>query len=68
MRIVRGATVFAVVAVMTAGLHAVLSAQQEPQRVNAYGAAVKAFRDRADAYLAVHKKAAEGVPAAQANR
>ena len=63
MRIVRGATVFAVVAVMTAGLHAVLSAQQEPQRVNAYGAAVKAFRDRADAYLAVHRKAAEGVPA-----
>jgi hypothetical protein len=63
MRIVRGATVFAVVAVMTAGLQTVLSAQQEPERVNAYGAAVKAFRDRADAYLAIHKKAAESVPA-----
>ena len=62
MRIVRAATVFAVVAVMTAGLHAVLSAQQESQRVNAYGAAVKAFRDRTAAYLLVQKKAAESVP------
>ena len=31
--------------------------------VNAYGAAVKAFRDRADEYLALHKKAAGGLPA-----
>ncbi len=38
------------------------AAAQPEQRVNAYGAAVKAFRDRVDAYLAVHKKAAEGVP------
>ena len=38
------------------------AAAQPEQRVNAYGAAVKAFRDRVDAYLAVQKKAAEGVP------
>jgi hypothetical protein len=31
--------------------------------VNAYGAAVKAFRDRADAYLALRKKAGGGLPA-----
>ena len=35
---------------------------QAPQPVNEYGAAVKAFRDRADEYLALHKKAGEGLP------
>lgn len=34
---------------------------QEPA-VNEYGAAVKAFRDRLDAYLELHKKAASTVP------
>ena len=34
---------------------------QEPP-VNEYGAAVKAFRDRLDAYLELHKKAAGTVP------
>ena len=37
-----------------------LAAQDQP--VNAYGAAVKAFRDRADAYLELHKRAARDVP------
>jgi hypothetical protein len=37
------------------------AARQEPP-VNAYGAAVKAFRDRCDAYLALHQKAAGNVP------
>jgi hypothetical protein len=37
-------------------------AQPETQRVNAYAAAVKDFRDRVDAYLTVHKKASDGVP------
>lgn len=36
---------------------------QDATQVNAYGAAVKAFRDRADAYLALHRKAAGTVPA-----
>lgn len=36
---------------------------QDATQVNAYGAAVKGFRDRVDAYLALHKKAAETVPA-----
>jgi hypothetical protein len=35
---------------------------QDAVRVNAYGAAVKGFRDRADAYLALHRKAADTVP------
>ena len=35
---------------------------QQTAPVNAYGAAVKAFRDRADQYLALHRKAADGLP------
>lgn len=62
MRIVQGAAMLVVVAMVTACATTVLGAPREPQRVNAYGAAVKAFRDRANAYLAVHKKAAESVP------
>ena len=62
MRIVQGAAMLVVVAMVTACATTVLGAPREPQRVNAYGAAVKAFRDRANAYLAVHKKAAENVP------
>jgi len=49
-----------VVAMATTG--ATLGAQQAPPPVNPYGAAVKEFRDRTAAYLAVHKKAAESVP------
>ena len=45
--------------VAAAGLTA-SALQQAP--VNAYGAAVKAYRDRCDAYLALHKKAADTVP------
>lgn len=62
MRIVQGAAMLLVVAMVTARATTALGGQQEPQRVNAYGAAVKAFRDRTAAYLDVHKKAAEGVP------
>ena len=47
----------AVVAVTSAG-----TAATQPAPVNAYGAAVKAFRDRADQYLALHKKAGQDVP------
>lgn len=60
MRIVHRVALLAIVTVMTV---AHVGAQQEPQHVNAYGAAVKAFRDRTDAYLAIHRKAADGVPA-----
>ncbi len=59
MRIVQAAGVLVVASLVTAGP----ATAQPEQRVNAYGAAVKAFRDRVDAYLAVHKKAAETVPA-----
>ena len=62
MQIVQRAVVLAIVATVTACATVAIYAQPETQRVNAYGAAVKAFRDRADAYLAVQKKAAEGVP------
>jgi hypothetical protein len=62
MRIVQRAAALAFVATVTACAGVVVCAQPETQRVNAYGAAVKAFRDRTDAYLALHKKAAEGVP------
>ena len=62
MRIVQGAAMLLVVAMATTGAMASLGAQQTPPPVNAYGAAVKEFRDRTAAYLAVHKKAAEGVP------
>ena len=62
MQIVQRAAALAIVATVTACAAVAAHAQPEAQRVNAYGAAVKAFRDRADAYLAVHKKAAEGVP------
>lgn len=62
MRIVQWVALLAIATVVTACAH-VEAQQQEPQSVNAYGAAVKAFRDRTDAYLAVHRKAAEGVPA-----
>jgi hypothetical protein len=58
MRIVQTAGVLVVASLVIAGP----AAAQPEQRVNAYGAAVKAFRDRVDAYLAVQKKAAEGVP------
>jgi hypothetical protein len=59
MRIVQAAGVLIVASLITAGP----ATAQPEQRVNAYGAAVKAFRDRVDAYLGVQKKAAEGVPA-----
>jgi len=62
MRIVQRAAALAVVATVTVCAAVAVCAQPETQRVNAYGAAVKAFRDRTDAYLALHKKAAEGVP------
>lgn len=39
------------------------AAAQDGTQVNEYGAAVKAFRDRADAYLVLHRKAASTVPA-----
>lgn len=59
MRIVNAASVLIVASLVMAGP----ATAQPEQRVNAYGAAVKAFRDRVDAYLGVQKKAAEGVPA-----
>ena len=62
MRIVQAAAALVVVATVTGYATAPVSGQPETQRVNAYGAAVKAFRDRIDAYLTLHKKAAEGVP------
>jgi hypothetical protein len=37
-------------------------AAAQPAPVNAYGAAVKAFRDRADEYLALREKAGKGLP------
>jgi hypothetical protein len=50
-------------AVGTVALALVAGAQAQPaQPINEYGAAVKAFRDRADEYLALHKKAGEGLP------
>lgn len=61
MRIVQSAGALVVASLVTVGAVGV-KAQPEPP-VNAYGAAVKAFRDRIDAYLAVHKKAAGTVPA-----
>jgi hypothetical protein len=51
-----------VTAVAVAMTATVVESRQDPP-VNAYGAAVKAFRDRADEYLALHKKAAGGLPA-----
>ena len=42
---------------LVVGAHA-----QPSQPVNQYGAAVKAFRDRADDYLALQKKAGDGLP------
>ena len=62
MRILQGTAALVVAAVLMVCGPAAVWAQPETQRVNAYGAAVKDFRDRTDAYLAVHKKAAEGVP------
>lgn len=62
MRIVQGAVALLVAATVTAGAAAADLGQSAAPRVNAYGAAVKAFRDRIDAYLALRKKAAEGVP------
>ena len=62
MRIVQGAAMLLVVAMVTTSAPASLSAQQG-QPVNAYGAAVKEFRDRTAAYLVVQKKAAGTVPA-----
>ena len=62
MRTVQGAAMLLVVAMVTTGATVSLGAQQTPPAVNAYGAAVKEFRDRTAAYLAVHKKAAESVP------
>ena len=59
MRIVQAAGVLIVASLVMAGP----AAAQSEQRVNAYGAAVKEFRDRVDAYLAVQRKAAESVPA-----
>jgi hypothetical protein len=61
MRIVQGAAMLLVVAMVTTSAPASLGAQQG-QPVNAYGAAVKEFRDRTAAYLAVQKKAAGTVP------
>ena len=58
-RVIRRAipVVFCLCALGTANI----GAQNPP--VNQYGAAVKAFRDRLDAYLALHRKAAGTVPA-----
>ena len=58
MRIVNAAGVLVVASLVMAG-----PATAQPERVNAYGAAVKAFRDRVDGYLGVQKKAADGLPA-----
>jgi hypothetical protein len=52
----KGLTIAAIALTATA-------AHAQPAPVNAYGAAVKAFRDRADEYLALRKKAGEGLPA-----
>lgn len=62
MRIVQRASALVVVAMVMTCATVAVGAQPETQRVNAYGAAVKAFRDRVDAYLAMHKKAADEVP------
>ena len=62
MQILERTAALVVVATVMVSSPAAVRAQPETQRVNAYGAAVKAFRDRTDAYLAVHKKAAEGIP------
>ncbi len=62
MRIVQAASAVLAVVMVTACATSTVGAQREPKQVNAYGAAVKAFRDRAEAYLALHRKAAEGLP------
>ena len=63
MKLVQKAVAVVAAATVLACATAPAEVQREPQQVNAYGAAVKAFRDRADAYLALHKKAADTVPA-----
>lgn len=54
LRMLTVAAALAAISVAPAG------AQSPP--VNAYGAAVKAFRDRADEYLALQRKATKGLP------
>lgn len=51
---------FALLATLLAGSGVEAGGQAQ---VNEHGAAVKAFRDRADAYLAQHREAAKGLPA-----
>ena len=51
--------VIAVAAALVAGSGVAAGGQAQ---VNEHGAAVKAFRDRADAYLAQHRDAAKGLP------
>lgn len=63
MKIVQAALAALIVAMVPACATSAVSAQREPLAVNAYGAAVKEFRDRTDAYLALHRKAADSVPA-----
>lgn len=62
MKIARAALAAVAVLVVASCASSTAGAQREPLAVNAYGAAVKAFRDRADAYLTLQKKAAETVP------
>lgn len=62
MKIAGAALVGAVVLIVSSCASSSVSAQKEPLAVNAYGAAIKDFRDRAAAYLALHRKVAETVP------
>ena len=62
MTIAKTALAFAVALIVSSCATSSASAQKEPLAVNAYGAAVKDFRDRADAYLALHRKVAGTVP------
>lgn len=62
MHVMRRGAVLVLLAFINARAETVVTAPHEPPRVNAYAAAVKAFRDRCDAYLALRDKADEGVP------
>jgi len=63
MKIARAALTGAIVVVVSACASSSVTAQKEPLAVNAYGAAIKEFRDRADAYVALHRKVAGTMPA-----
>jgi hypothetical protein len=62
MHVMRRAAVLVLLAIVSVRAETVVNAPQDPPRVNAYAAAVKAFRDRCDAYLALQDKADKGVP------